>query len=157
MLQESLKEVLLQLLLTFELELVKNQKLQLINYELEKEVDYVGKEIVHGNHPHSCEIDVDALEKIAINAAEELLKRGSTNCVYKLYIGDCVGNSYCSYPTVFCTNLFALCDTVKGFVDNLLDLYYEDKDFNMHEYLRQNLSVYAYSYKNNDLIVTKIF
>ena len=95
------EDLILQLLLTFELELLKNKKLQIINYELEADDDYVGRDIVHGLHPYGSQIDTEVLEDIAADATKELLKRGNYKTIYKVVESDSVGNSFSYWYPIF--------------------------------------------------------
>ena len=153
------EDLKLQLLLTFELELLKNKKLQIINYELEADDDYVGRDIVHGLHPYGSQIDTEVLEDIAADAAKELLKRGNYKTIYKVVESDSIGNSFSYFPVSFCTDLETACDCLKSICSSLSDYAYGCDDFCVHQYLRQNLTVYALEYSKEDdtLIISEIF
>ena len=153
------EDLKLQLLLTFELELLKNQKIQIINYELESDGDYVGRDIVHGLHPYGSQIDTEVLEEIATDASKELLIRGNFKTLYKIVEGDCVGNSYSYFPVSFCTNLEAVCDCLKSICSTLSDYAYNCEDFCVYQYLKEHLTVYALEYNKNEnsLVISAIF
>lgn len=153
------EDLKLQLLLTFELELLKNKKIQIINYEIEDDGDYVGRDIVHSPHPYGSQIDTEVLENIATDASKELLKRGNYKTIYKVVEGDSIGNSYSYFPVSFCTDLEAACDCLKSICSTLSDYAYNCDDFCIHQYLRQNLTVYALEYDKDDdtLVISEIF
>lgn len=146
-----------QLQLTFELELLKNKHLNIINYELESDGDYVGKEIVHGCHPYTSEFDVGVLEQIAKDAVKDLLERGIYKTLYEVTVDDGAGNSYSYFPTTYCTSFCALCDAMKFQYELLLDYEQEWEDFSILDYLRKNMSVYSYRIEQGDIDTTRLF
>lgn len=151
------KKIQYQLQLTFELELLKNKHLDIINYELENDGDYVGKDIVHGPLPDYISFDVTDLENIAEDAVRDLLKLGILKTIYVIREDDGSGNAYSTYPTSYCTNLCEVCDVLKSLCDLLSDLEYDNEEFSILEYLHRNLSIFVLTYKDGNIIKSQLF
>lgn len=146
-----------QLRLTYELELLKKRKLQIINSEFEEDGDYIGREIVYSTSSCLNQFDTTVFENIATDAVEDILKRGIVQNVFKVFEDADWGNQYAYYPVAFCTDLYGVCDAVKSIIDSLYDYQACNEEFDICNYLKEHLSVYCFVYEDEHLIATQIY
>lgn len=144
--EENLK---MQLQREFELELLRNHKLKLVNFEHD-DSDYIGMNIVDELRSTVVQDLFYLVEKISYISAKNLLKSGVIKNFYTVHYNDTAVSHDEDYPLYFCTDILAVRETISEIYTH----HIPDAGFiNWNE----NLHIFVYKYDQKNITYTQLY
>ena len=148
-----LENLKMQLKCKFELELLRNHELKVVNFEHDYDTDYVGAEIVELLEPYYDDSYYDVVNGIAYTSAYNLLRQGLIDNLYLVYY-DISGQSFPGdecYTKYFCTDF----KTAAGI---LTKLYTENElDDDPYNFIRNSIFIHLIYLENNEINYKRIY
>ena len=147
----------MQLQCMFELELLQNRTLKLVNFFYDYETPLVGEVII--NQLEQLENNSDdwlllqTILGIATNAAKRLLESGAVKNIYTVYCNDDIEDDRQNYPIFMCTDIRMVGDAV-----NAVDYKYTDvNDPQERQWMQFVLHAYVTYYEDDKIKQLRLY